>query len=229
MKYECSMCGYIYDEDVEGVKFTDLPESWTCPLCGAPKDAFELVKEVNNDAVNEEIKEMAKEEKKELVEEVKETNEIDEDMVELNYQELAALFTSLARGAEKQYLDEESKCFLEIAKYFENNATNDGQKNMDLLSALMDQSLASFVSYRTVATSNADRGSLRSITWGEKVTKLAKGLVDRYIKEGDAFLKDTHIFICTVCGFIYVGDKAPEVCPICKVPGFKFEEVKGGK
>ena len=226
MKYECSMCGYIYDEDVEGVKFSDLPDTWTCPLCGAPKDAFILVKEDNKEVVKEEKIEEAKEEK---IIEVEETNELDEDMVELNYQELAGLFTSLARGAEKQYLDEESKCFKEIANFFEVNATNDGEKNMELLSALMGQSLTSFTSYRGVATSNNDRGSLRSITWGEKVTKLAKGLVDRYIKEGDAFLKDTHIFICTVCGFIYVGEKAPEVCPICKVPGFKFEEIKGGK
>lgn len=25
MKYECTVCGYIYDEAVEGVKFEDLP------------------------------------------------------------------------------------------------------------------------------------------------------------------------------------------------------------
>ena len=47
-KYECTICGYIYDEaegDPDndapaGTKFADLPDSWVCPVCGADKDAF---------------------------------------------------------------------------------------------------------------------------------------------------------------------------------------------
>ncbi|MDR0978932.1 MAG: rubredoxin [Lachnospiraceae bacterium] len=39
MKYLC-VCGYIYDEEVEGTKFADLPDDWTCPMCGLPKDVF---------------------------------------------------------------------------------------------------------------------------------------------------------------------------------------------
>ena len=34
-------------------------------------------------------------------------------------------------------------------------------------------------------------------------------------------------FVCTVCGYIYEGEKAPEVCPVCKVGSEKFEEMKG--
>ena len=44
-KYECEVCGYIYDEAVEGVKFEDLPEDWVCPLCGVPKSSFVKVEE----------------------------------------------------------------------------------------------------------------------------------------------------------------------------------------
>jgi rubredoxin len=33
MKYKCTVCGHIYDEAVEGIKFEDLPEEWVCPLC----------------------------------------------------------------------------------------------------------------------------------------------------------------------------------------------------
>lgn len=40
MKYRCTVCGHIYDEEREGVKFADLPETWTCPTCGAPKSKF---------------------------------------------------------------------------------------------------------------------------------------------------------------------------------------------
>ena len=49
-KWKCSVCGYIYDEEKgdplagasPGTKFADLPDDWTCPVCGAPKSEFVL-------------------------------------------------------------------------------------------------------------------------------------------------------------------------------------------
>lgn len=49
MKYICSLCGYVYDEEEgvpdegipAGTKFEDLPEDFVCPLCGAGKDELE--------------------------------------------------------------------------------------------------------------------------------------------------------------------------------------------
>ena len=43
--YKCSVCGEIYDESVEPVRFDDLPDDWKCPLCGSPKSAFKKVGE----------------------------------------------------------------------------------------------------------------------------------------------------------------------------------------
>lgn len=43
MKYRCPLCGYIYDEEKEGVKFADLPDDWCCPICGEPKSEFVAV------------------------------------------------------------------------------------------------------------------------------------------------------------------------------------------
>ncbi len=48
-KYVCSVCGYVYDPEkgdpenavAPGTKFEDLPDSWTCPVCGADKSKFE--------------------------------------------------------------------------------------------------------------------------------------------------------------------------------------------
>ena len=34
-------------------------------------------------------------------------------------------------------------------------------------------------------------------------------------------------FVCTVCGYVYEGDAAPEFCPQCKAPASKFTEQKG--
>lgn len=42
-KWECTACGYIYDEEVEGTKFEDLPDDYTCPVCGVGKDMFEKI------------------------------------------------------------------------------------------------------------------------------------------------------------------------------------------
>jgi rubredoxin len=47
-KYQCVICGYIYDPEEgdissgikPGVPFINLPHDYTCPLCGAGKDEF---------------------------------------------------------------------------------------------------------------------------------------------------------------------------------------------
>lgn len=43
MKYKCEICGFIYDEDVEGINFDDLSDDWICPLCGADKESFKKI------------------------------------------------------------------------------------------------------------------------------------------------------------------------------------------
>ena len=45
-KYECPICGYVYDESVEKVKFRDLPDDWGCPACGTEKTDF--IEIINN-------------------------------------------------------------------------------------------------------------------------------------------------------------------------------------
>ena len=36
-------------------------------------------------------------------------------------------------------------------------------------------------------------------------------------------------FVCTVCGYVFEGPEAPDVCPICKAPKEKFKEQTGEK
>ena len=73
---------------------------------------------------------------------------------------------------------------------------------------------------------HADRGAQRVCTWGEKATRMLSSLMNRYQKEGDAMLADTEIWVCTVCGFVFIGKAAPELCPVCKVPSWKFNKVE---
>jgi len=52
-KWECLVCGYIYDPaegDPEGgvppsTPFEELPDDWVCPECGAAKEMFEKLEE----------------------------------------------------------------------------------------------------------------------------------------------------------------------------------------
>ena len=48
MKYVCDICGYVYDPEIgdpdngvaPGTPWEEVPEDWTCPLCGVGKDQF---------------------------------------------------------------------------------------------------------------------------------------------------------------------------------------------
>mmetsp|Transcript_33833 Transcript_33833/g.105074 ORF Transcript_33833/g.105074 Transcript_33833/m.105074 type:complete len:153 (+) Transcript_33833:98-556(+) len=42
--YVCSLCSHKYDPDTDGggKAFDELPDTWTCPVCGAPKRLFQL-------------------------------------------------------------------------------------------------------------------------------------------------------------------------------------------
>jgi len=50
-KYQCSVCGYIYDPEkgdpdggiAPGTPFEQIPDDWVCPVCGAEKDRFEKI------------------------------------------------------------------------------------------------------------------------------------------------------------------------------------------
>ena len=47
----CTLCSFTYDEEqgypadniAPGTRFEDVPETWTCPDCGAPKSEFEEI------------------------------------------------------------------------------------------------------------------------------------------------------------------------------------------
>ncbi len=41
--YRCKICGHLYKDSEEAIKFEDLPDDWVCPVCGVGKDKFELI------------------------------------------------------------------------------------------------------------------------------------------------------------------------------------------
>ena len=215
MKYICSVCRYVYDEEKEGTPFSELPESWVCPLCGAARSAF--VPEEGEERPAPAVKPAAAP-----------VHEGDEEMKELSFGALAALCSNLARGCEKQYKAEESALFLKLAEYFTAASPAPARAGLEELDGLLSADLAAgYPALRTAADEEGDRGTACICVWGEKVTAILHTLMQRYNREGDAFLRDTRIWVCSICGFVYVGDRPPALCPVCKVPAWKLEEVEG--
>lgn len=200
-EYVCSVCGYVHKTDGE------LPDDFKCPLCGAGKDAFKL-----------------KEDKSQKVESNLEKPHTDK---ELSPMEMSIICSNLARGCEKQYLQEESENFKKLAEFFRSKAEPISDASVEKLIELIEKDLSIGFPYgNLVANEKPDRGALRSMVWAEKVTNMLSSLLARYRTEGDKMLENTGVYVCTICGFVYVGDNPPEICPVCKVPSWKFEKIE---
>lgn len=98
MKFVCPVCGYVFDEAQEKAAFSSLPETWQCPICKAAKSLF-TPQGGEAPAISGEPAQA-------------------EELRPLTPGELAAVFSNLARGCEKQYHPEEEACFQELAAYF---------------------------------------------------------------------------------------------------------------
>lgn len=207
MKYVCQVCGYIYDDEKEDVLFASLPDDWVCPWCKAPKSAFKAEEQ---------------EEKKVSFEPV-----VDADMIKIDTGLMAALCSNLARGADKQYKQEISELYSELADYFTQITPSIDPVGVDLLAEMMGKDIDHYPGARAVAENSSDRGAMRALVWGEKVTRMLQSLVEQYMKDGDKMLTGTDIWLCTACGFVYIGDEPPESCPVCKVPSSRFEKIQG--
>lgn len=212
----CSICSYTYDESVgipdagiaPGTKWEDLPEDWKCPWCGAGKDAFREKQEAVSVSAEQQVQ-------KPHVEK------------ELSALEMSITCSNLARGCEKQYLPEEAEAFKKLADFFKTKAEPVEDANTKKLLELIEQDLSIGYPYATaMASEKPDRGALRCQVWSEKVTRMLQSLLTRYEAEGEKMLEGTGVYVCSICGFVYVGDSAPELCPVCKVPSWKFDKME---
>ncbi len=146
---------------------------------------------------------------------------------EMSFTELSSLFSSLSKASEKQLRTEESALFKQLADYYlPKSEFIEGAKFSDLAEQIRQDLNSGFADARNEAEMNKDRGALRALTWGEKVTKILNSLITRYDKQQNALLEQTSIHVCEICGFVYIGDDAPSICPVCKVPNTKINPVQ---
>ncbi len=204
-QYVCSICGYVYDEAVSGL-WEALPADWKCPICKAGKEAFR---------VREEAPQPQAQLEKPHVE------------TELSPMEMSIICSNLARGCEKQYLFPQMEAFQKLADFFRSQVTPPAQATREDLPKLVEQDLEVGFPYgKDTAAAASDRGALRCQVWSEKVTRMLQSLLTRYAAEGEAMLQNTGVWVCSVCGFVYVGDEPPQLCPVCKVPAWKFDRAE---
>lgn len=220
-KYVCTVCGFVYDEakgiPEKGIKpgttWEELPDDWVCPLCGATKGEFSEQTTDNKVAA-------------------KSTVPRDTDggeMRELSLAELSVLCSNLSKGCEKQYRSEEAELFLQLAQYFGSKAAPMKSGSFDALGKLIEEDLSTgYPASNAIAAEQADRGALRALVWGEKVTRILASLLKRYEAQQGALLEATNVFVCEICGFVYIGDAPPEICPVCKVPMMKIKQIQRG-
>jgi rubredoxin len=235
-KFKCSICGYIYDESKgipekgipPGTKWENLPDDFICPVCSAPRSVFKqeetpAAQTSNANSGNNQHQGFK--------------NHDPENLLELSAEEISAICSSLAKGCEKQRLNPEMEAFIKIADYFKSKAAENfayGEKDVSLNDAaeMLDYDLTKgYAAANEAAKANslqgsADRGALRSLVWSEKVSAMGKALLERFEKEGEAMLANTKIFVCDICGFIYLGDIPPDICPVCKVPKHKLLQIE---
>ena len=140
-------------------------------------------------------------------------------------------FKPEANGDEKKVVTSiepmEADLFKQLADYFTAVVPAVNDASVEKLAKELQTDADNYAAVRATADANADRGAARVCVWGEKVTRMLSSLVNRYLNEGEAMLKDTNIWVCTTCGFVYIGDTPPELCPVCKVPNWKFEKIEG--
>ena len=208
MKYVCSICGYVYDE-ADNTPWAELPGTWKCPLCGAARSDFVPEGGAQPAPVQAAARPHG-------------------DLRPLNAAETSALCSSLAKGCDKQYLPEQAAAFRRLADWFAAQDPLEAEPSFDWLMGWIGADLEEdFPAANAAAREQGDRGALRSLAWSEKVTRILKSLLERYAQAGGSLPEHTGVYVCTICGFVYVGDELPEVCPVCKVPSRKFERIGG--
>ncbi len=216
-RYECIVCGYVYDEDLgvvdqgiaKGTRFGDLPEDWTCPLCGATKEEFKV----------QSGKKATKEGN------MAQNGPVAYSIEELGAGELSALFSNLAKGCLKQYREVEAGLFGELGEYFENLVTLPEEPGIKDLADSINGDLDLFSSVNAIDEVLKDRGALRALVWGEKVSRIGLSVLGRFEKQGNDLIENTDVHVCEICGFVFIGDRPPEICPVCKVPAIKIAKI----
>ena len=143
-----------------------------------------------------------------------------------NYEKesLPVIFSNLQKASEKQQKFEEAEKFGKLSQQY---SVEPSEKSSfeDLKNLLSKDLKETYPRLQEKAEKLNDRGAQRALRWGQKVTAIQKSLIERYLSKGETLPETKSLFVCEACGFIFLGDSAPDICPVCKAPASRFSKI----
>ena len=214
-KWKCSICGYIYEGE-------SLPDDFRCPVCKQPASAFEKLEETPAASKNKYAGTKT------------EKNLWDAFAGESQARNKYTYFASVAKKAGYEQIAE---LFLktadnekEHAKLWFKELGELGTVEENLLHAAEGENYERTDMYERMAAEAEEEGFAELAAKFRGVAAIEKAHEERYrkllsnVQEKQAFEKSgIQVWECRNCGHIAIGEKAPEVCPVCNHPQAYFE------
>ena len=209
MSWKCSVCGYVYEGE-------ELPEDFRCPKCGAGREAFEEMKEDKEDTKAVKNAYAGTKTEKNLWEAFAGESEARNKYTffasvaqKQGYEQIAALFLRTAEN-EREHAKLWFKALGEVGDTAEN-----------LVSAANGENYEWTDMYDRMAKDADEEGFHALAAQFRGVAAIEKTHEERYRKllhnvEAQEVFERSEVKI-------WIGTKAPEVCPVCKHPQSYFE------
>lgn len=149
---------------------------------------------------------------------------------------LSLVFGSLGEAAGRQQRPNMAKLLSSLSLSFQIQAMKEDKQGAlaadrsEWLGALQEQIKEQLADdYKAgiqTATELGERGVLRALLWGQKVSMIQNSLIGRFLRQENKLLDgDQQMYVCEACGFVILSDGAPDICPICKAPSHRFASV----
>ena len=229
--WRCKICGYVHNSP-------ELPNDFTCPLCGHPAEDFEPIYETTKSAQAPQNDTTVKSSQEEKMNKYAGT-QTEKNLLEAFAGESQARnkYTYFASKAKKEG-------FEQIAAIFEATANNEkehakmwfkelegiGDTAANLKAAADGENHEWTDMYEGFAKTAESEGFPALAAKFRAVGAIEKHHEERYrallknVETAAVFEKsEVKVWECRNCGHIIVGTKAPEVCPVCAHPKSYFE------
>lgn len=227
VKYRCTVCGYIQEGE--------LPEGFICPVCKSPASAFVKVEEKSEVDDKDSNKSESSSES---------SNKYKGTKTEKNLMDALAgesiarnKYTFFAEVAKNEGYEQIYELFLktagnerEHAKLWFKELGYLGDTKENLLHGAEGEHYEWSDMYARFAKEAEEEGFFDLAEKFVEVAKIEKSHEDRYrkllnnIKMKKVFEKSEEtMWECLNCGYLVIGKKAPEVCPVCNYAKGFFE------
>jgi len=217
-KWKCSICGYVHEGPMEA--------DFRCPRCKQPASMFNLIQE------------------KPVAAGIAETNPYAGTKTEKNLADAFAgesqarnKYTYFAEVAKREGFEQLAEIFLKTAANEQEHAKlwfaelgHIGTTAKNLLAAAEGENYEWTDMYERFAKDAEDEGFPALAERFRRVAAIEKAHEERYrkllnnVEMQQVFEKGEQVmWECRVCGHLVIGNRAPEVCPVCKHPQAYFE------